>query len=284
MVQGPPAAPAREGSGTLTDRAIPPQQGDEGALFERYGARLRRATQLNVNTSPDIVDDACSFAWMKFLANQPRRETAFGWLKTVARNEALRLDGLARDLAPLPGEDAAAPHPISHRGRPETMQGMIEVTERLAELPQRERELVFLTAAGWRYQELADQEGISHTRVNQLLARASTRMREMDILGHDPKSPRAKRLRELERDPPKYLQASLGSPPRPNGRNANATEDLRREWRRLALAIDDFRSVNGVADPVRALGKDPAPHGRSELAERVAAFRRDRGLSRGLER
>jgi len=267
----------------MTDRPIPPQLGDEEELFQRYDKRLRRLTQLRVNTSPDIVDDACSFAWMKFLANQPRRESAFAWLKTVARNEALRLDGIARGLAPLAGDDDAATHAVSDRGRPETIQGMIEVTERLAELPQRERELVFLSAAGWRYQELADEEGISTSRVNQILARASARMREMDILERDASSPRARRLRELELDTPKYLRASIGAPPKPDRKGANSAEELRREWRRLALAIDDFRRANAIADPVRALGRDPSRSGHQEISERVKSFRRNRGLSRGLE-
>ena len=54
-------------------------------LYERYGQRLLRLTAYAVRTSPDIVDDACSFAWVQLLATQPRRETVFPWLRTVAR-------------------------------------------------------------------------------------------------------------------------------------------------------------------------------------------------------
>jgi DNA-directed RNA polymerase specialized sigma24 family protein len=83
----------------MSDRPVPPQRRDEQWLFERYDRRLRRATQLAVNTSPDVVDDACAFAWMTLLTHQPRRETVFAWLRTVARREALRLDGLSRRLS-----------------------------------------------------------------------------------------------------------------------------------------------------------------------------------------
>ncbi len=267
------------------DGPVPSQRGDEERLFERYDKRLRRATQLSVNTSPDIVDDACAFAWMKLLANQPRRETLFGWLKVVARNEALRLDGLVRGVASLghaPADEGAVPEPAAVRGRLETVQGMLEVRERLAALPARQRDLVFLHAAGWRYQELAEREGISSTRVNQLLASASVRMREMDIREHEATAPRARQLRALEEEPPQYLVAAIGRPPSSNRKSGN--EDLRREWKRLALSIDDFRTANGVTDPVRALGRDATVVGHRELARRVLSFRRERGLSRGLER
>ena len=83
----------------MSDRPVPPQQGDEHELFERYSERLRRATKFAINTSPEIVDDACAFAWMLLVSNQPRRETVWGWLRTVARNRALELDRLAQSQA-----------------------------------------------------------------------------------------------------------------------------------------------------------------------------------------
>lgn len=265
--------------------AAPSQRGDEERLFERYDKRLRRITQVTVNTSPDIVDDACAFAWMKLLTHQPRRETAFAWLKVVARNEAWRLHGLSRRFDPLGHEAtnaAAVREQPAVRGRPETAQGMIELKERLAELPARQREIVFLNAAGWRYQDIAEREGISTTRVNQLLASASARMREMDVREHDVTSPRGSRLRRLEEQPPKYLVASIGPSPRPHRKHGN--EELRREWKRLAMSIEDFRAANGVADRVIALGNDPSLAGHRELSHRITQFRRERGLSRGIER
>ena len=67
---------------------------------------------------------------------------------------------------------------------------MLELKDRLAVLPEREREAVFLSAAGWRYVDVAERLGISTTRVNQLVSRASLRMREMDIAEHEATSPR----------------------------------------------------------------------------------------------
>ena len=265
----------------MSSRPTPPQQGDEEELFQRYADRLRRVTQVSVNTTREIVDDACAFAWMKLITNQPRRETVFAWLRTVARNEAIRLDGIARgissiDTGPAPTETAAT------RNRVETTQAMLELRERLEELPAREREVVLLQAAGWRYQELAEFLDVSDTRINQLLARASARMREMDIRDHDVTSPRARRLRELEDDPPTYIVASIGVAPPANPKLGG--EDVRREWKRIALQIEDFRSAHGVTDRVMPLGPRGDAEAAQPLAKLIADFRRRRGLSVELER
>jgi hypothetical protein len=158
---------------------------------------------------------------------------------------------------------------------------LLEVRERLEQLPARQRELVFLNAAGWRYKELAERAGVSDARIGQLIARAATKLREMDIREHEVTSARGLRLRKLEDDPPRYLLASIGRLPSPNRRGV--PDDIRREWRRLALAIDDFRETHQVTDPVAALGSDPGIPGRDELALRMSAYRAERGLSRGLE-
>lgn len=266
-----------------TRASIPPQRGDEEHLFRTYDKRLRRATQAVVRTSPEIVDDACAHAWMKLLSHQPRRETVFPWLKVVARNEALRLDRLHPDLAQVgpPGEVSPGAEPEAQRSRIETAQGLLEVRERLEQLPERQRELIFMSAAGWRYKELAERAGVGVPRIGQLIARATSRLREMDISKHEVTSPRGMRLRELEIAPPRYLIASIGRLPSP--RRRGVSDETRREWRRLALAIDEFRDANQVTDPVLALGANMRVPGRVELARRIAALRTERGLSRGLE-
>jgi RNA polymerase sigma factor (sigma-70 family) len=275
----------------MPNGSCPPQQGDEAILFERYGRRLVRLTAYTVRTSPDIADDACAFAWAQLLARQPRRETVFAWLRTVARHEALRLDGIARRATSLEREAASASadisthtiEPESHRWTAETAQGMIEAQERLAALPVRERTIALLRAAGWRYDELAEHLGLSRTRVGQLLARADARLREMDIREHEPTHPRAARLRVLEDDPPSYLVASIGTPPRPDPKYGRAEQ--RREWRRLALAIDDYRKAAGVTDSVFPLGRNVTTSAtRETLKRRIADYRHERGLSRGIER
>ena len=272
----------------MSARLVPPQQGDEQELFERYERRLRQATAYAVNTSPDIVDDACAFAWMSLLTQQPRRETVFAYLRTIARNEALRLDGLTRKHVPIGyesenGDFVGVPEPPARRSDVTTKQQMLELKERLLALPAREREIVFLHAAGWRYVDIAGRLGISYTRVNQLLSRASIRMREMDTAEHDVTSPRGRRLKEIEQSPPAYIVASIGGPP-PTYRRRRGRALDRREWRRLVLAIEDYRERHAITDKVLPLGgrESPVPE-HATLVRQIAEYRAGRGLSLAIE-
>jgi hypothetical protein len=38
-----------------------------------------------------VIEDACAFAWVELLARQPERTSIVGWLRIVARREAIRL-------------------------------------------------------------------------------------------------------------------------------------------------------------------------------------------------
>jgi hypothetical protein len=38
-----------------------------------------------------VIEDACAFAWVELLARQPARTSIVGWLRIVARREAIRL-------------------------------------------------------------------------------------------------------------------------------------------------------------------------------------------------
>ena len=60
-----------DGADELSERR--PQLGDEDALFRKYDPSLRRIVRRIVNTSPDIVDDACNFAWLQFMRHQSSR-------------------------------------------------------------------------------------------------------------------------------------------------------------------------------------------------------------------
>jgi RNA polymerase sigma factor (sigma-70 family) len=263
-----------------------PQQGDEHELFERYEARLRRETKLAIFTTPEIVDDACAFAWMKLVENQPRRETVFPWLRTVARNKALELDRLARGEASRQvglhfRNGAEVPIP-ARRGRPEVTQGMMELRERVQQLPPRQREMVFLQAAGWRYSELAEHFGVSSARVNFLVTQAKIRMREMDLRELEPTCARGRRLREIESEPPQYIVAAIGR--KPSGDPKRGHQKIQREWKRLVLEIEDYREANGITDRVLPLGRNTHEPQRDVLKRRIAGYRRDRGLSIGIER
>ena len=277
----PGTAPAASGD--------PPQlQGDEASLFARFHQRLLRATAVKVHTSADNVDEACAFAWSQLLTHQPRRDSVFAWLRLVARREAIRLDSASRATLSLDDADAtgaprAQPPAAAHRSA-ETTHGLVEVRDRLAVLPEAQREIAFMRAAGWRYREIAECLGITEARVNKLLVRADARMRELDQRDIAPRSARAARLRALEDDSPPYILSAIGRPP-PTG-PARGGEQLRLEWRRLALAIDDYRAAHRITDPYEALGTDlqdttTGPERRT-LERRILSFSQAR--HRGVQR
>lgn len=258
--------------------------GDESELYERYGKRLLRVTSLSVNTAADNVDDACSFAWTELVARQPRRETVFPWLKTVARREAIRLDRLSRRLDSLDAQlEVSGVEPAAARRTVETTHRLIEMTEALEELPDRLREVALLRGAGWSYAETADRLGISDTRVNQLVTRANFHLHEIEAREVEPRSPRARLLAELERDPPAYLVRAIGVPPRVDTSRASSQE-ARREWRRLALAVEDFRTAHSITDQRVAFGNVQLTPERAALEARIDGFTKGRRIDRGISR
>ena len=60
-------------AGAMPGASRPPQ-GDEAELFLSFNAELQRKIAIKVTTSPQIIEDACAFAWMEFLRYQPDRD------------------------------------------------------------------------------------------------------------------------------------------------------------------------------------------------------------------
>lgn len=262
-------------------REIPAAHGDEAELFARYHERLVRVTGLNVTASRDNVEDACAYAWAQLLSYQPRRDTIFAWLRTVARRQAIDLERASRRQLSINANEHAAAHVPSLHGahrNADVAHGLVEVRDRLAVLPEDQRQIAFLRAAGWRYREIAQCLNVTEARVNKLLTRADARMRELDARDMAPHSERAARLKALEQDPPTFLIGAIGRPPRSGSRGG---EELRREWRRLALAIDDYRSTYRVTHRCHALGSatDAAVKDRRDLEQRIRRFAQARGRS-----
>ena len=85
----PPSTVAEQLAGRLV--------GDEAELFLGFHRQLVRTIQHRVNTSPEIVDDACAFAWIRFMYLQPDRERNWRWLAADGRR--------ARGLTPAPRAD-----------------------------------------------------------------------------------------------------------------------------------------------------------------------------------
>src|SRR5687768_12511510 len=84
----------------------PSARGDETELFRLYNDELLRSISQSVGyTTPQVVEDACSFAWAKFLQCQPDRDKNWrGWLFRTAQREVWVLEGRLREQRPLGDE------------------------------------------------------------------------------------------------------------------------------------------------------------------------------------
>jgi DNA-directed RNA polymerase specialized sigma24 family protein len=72
----------------------PPARGDEAELFRAFNHELVRSLARSVRvSSPQVIEDACAFAWAQFMERQPERDRNWrGWLFRVAQRESWRLD------------------------------------------------------------------------------------------------------------------------------------------------------------------------------------------------
>jgi RNA polymerase sigma factor (sigma-70 family) len=242
-----------------------PLRGDEAQLFAAYNDVLVRQLRRQVRTTPQIIEDACSIAWSRFLRDQPSREQNWrGWLFRTAQREAWRLDrerarntSIHLDAAQATRRERQLADPSDEHRRRDDFEAVVQAFETL---PPRLRQIAFLRALGADYSELQALLGVSHTRIAHLIRRANDRMRDavarQEFLP-EPLPPRAQRLHDLETAPPLWLTSAIGRPDSSRGgRQGYATRLL--AWRRAALAIDDYRALTGFAAEDAALGTRPS--------------------------
>ena len=65
----------------MADQDPRPARGDEAELFEAYSHELIRSVAgAVVRTTPQVIEDACAFAWAQFMEHQPDRDRNWrGW-------------------------------------------------------------------------------------------------------------------------------------------------------------------------------------------------------------
>jgi DNA-directed RNA polymerase specialized sigma24 family protein len=245
-----------------------------------------------VNTSPDIVDDACNYAWMELIRHQPDRDGRWkAWLVTTAQREAWKLDGKERSHTGFEvkgNRDELTREPADPRDVVAIRSELRFALDVFATVPERRREAKALLVTGFKYTDIQERLGLTYTRVNHLISEANKavqterhRAAQLDVDG----PPKARRLRELETNPPGWLKAAIGRAP---GRNRSAEAALL--WRRAALAIDDYRREHGPHLKDEPLGDrpiEPRAARSYDLADRaIARVReaRERSQSRSLER
>jgi RNA polymerase sigma factor (sigma-70 family) len=159
--------------------ATQPRSGD-AAVYDRYADRLERIVAARVHTAPENIEDACHFAWTKYLSlgSRIRSDTALGWLSTTAIRQAWKLDRRQRRSASL--DELADQGALLVSQLPDPTE-RAEQRERIAEvalLSERQQRLVWLRAAGLSYTEMAAYTGDSARTVERQILRASRSMRE----------------------------------------------------------------------------------------------------------
>jgi hypothetical protein len=140
----------------------------------------------------------------------------------------------------------------------------------LRQLPPRLREVAFLRATGYQYDQIAEVTGDSRTTVSRLVRRAQERIHDTiaaDQRAQRPSHGRAGRLEELERELPTWLTEAIGRPP---GRRAPSSGAVLLQWRRAALLIDDYRRAHGIRDRETAIGERPVDPERARSYTLVA--------------
>ncbi|MGH2944915.1 MAG: sigma-70 family RNA polymerase sigma factor [Solirubrobacteraceae bacterium] len=294
---GSKASSERTSSGDGDDEPGPSSRvprGDEADLFRAFNPHFVRIVQRRTNTSPDIVDDACAFAWQQFMRYQPDRDRNWrAWLVTTAEREAWRLHGVeANHVGFLITDDEGRQGPIHEPADPHDplaiRMRLREALQALGRVPDRRRQVKALHVTGFSYDEIGERLDLSYTRVNRLITEANAVIREeqgRSAAVNPDQSARAARLDELERTSPRWLVGAIGRRPA-----ATAEPAALLAWRRAALAIDDYRRRHGQQLGDAPLGDRPPDRDAARAFDlATAAIRRacdakskDRSL--GLER
>ena len=155
--------------------------GDEAELFGQHNEHLVRSVRHAVVASDALIEDACSFAWMQLMRCQPRRETAFAWLRMVAIREAWALSRRERRALSLdePGEG-------DDNGLVDMVAGVdldatVEAREALrcvAALRPLHRRTFARYLAGLSYEEIAQETGQTWRQVSRHLTRSREALQE----------------------------------------------------------------------------------------------------------
>jgi RNA polymerase sigma-70 factor (ECF subfamily) len=168
---------------STSHESAPTPRGDEEALYRAHHTRLLHLINRDVGARPQVIEDACAFAWAELLARQPERTSIVGWLRIVARREAIRLAQCDRVTVLMSAIDPDAvsedAHSTSCRRASAAEHGeALEALTLLAGLPERKR--LFLTAkvAGYSYDEIAAELNVSWLTVNRQLVRARAALRK----------------------------------------------------------------------------------------------------------
>jgi RNA polymerase sigma factor (sigma-70 family) len=151
------------------------QHQELAAYYAEEAPSLRRAVAAAVTAPPTLVDDACSYAWTQLVRRGGDIQLgtgAYWWLYRVATREAWRLAADHRRLHPvgMAGEVAALMRD-DDGDRTFAAAEYHDAMSSLERVPERQRRLILLCAAGFTYAEVARITGDTVRTVERQLNR-----------------------------------------------------------------------------------------------------------------
>jgi len=151
-------------------------RGDEAQLYHALSRRVLRIVQHQVRTNTANIEDACHSAWVAFLrrSDHIERDATLSWITTTAIHEAYALIRTQQRTASLEQTLDLGGEPIdpSPSTRPMERAEQRERLQLVHRLPDRQRRIVLLQAAGLSYAEIARVTGDSERTVERQLYRA----------------------------------------------------------------------------------------------------------------
>lgn len=152
-------------------------RGDEAQLFATHHDRLLRAVRRRVIAPDAVIEDAVSITWLTLMRRQPDRgPTLFSWLVTVAEREAWRL--AARGTAVVEFDDLTCTDTPTDDGVESMVEARHVVRSAAQAMNNRQRRIVGLRVAGYRYDEIAALTGDTVRTVERQLYRGRQRARK----------------------------------------------------------------------------------------------------------
>jgi len=167
-------------SGEPTSASVPAPP-ELASLYPRLNPQLQRVVARNVTAPAVVIEEACQFAWSRWLAARGGIATpaTLGWLITTATREALHLvRAQAREVSLE--DPGVADRVVALPSRAPDPQRVVVLQEQLAQihqLPVRQQRMVWLLGLGFDYNEIASRTGDSRRTVERQLQRAKHKLR-----------------------------------------------------------------------------------------------------------
>ncbi|HEX2104206.1 MAG TPA: sigma-70 family RNA polymerase sigma factor [Solirubrobacteraceae bacterium] len=197
-----------------------------GGMFVPITATCCAWSPTTSGPDPQVIEDACAFAWLELIARQPERTSIIGWLRVVAWREAIR-----RRTASLDRRRADPPASGAGLRAAEAKDALRGV----APLPSRERAVLTLQVAGHSHREIGEQLAMTPRTVERRCCAPAPQSADSATHGH------ARRNGAVTGSGVDRRAWSRGSAPRPldTSRGRHSPAGARGRCRRRPCALND---------------------------------------------